>query len=60
MGYPSGPNRLRQSFLYHCPDRPKKIIEWEIPDPKGKAIEIFRNAGDMIEDRVRTLIGEAK
>jgi protein-tyrosine-phosphatase len=36
----------------------KKIIEWEIPDPKGKAIDTVRNVRDMIEERVRSLIKE--
>ena len=36
----------------------KKIIEWDIPDPKGKSIDIFREVRDLIEGRVRTLINE--
>jgi len=35
---------------------PKKIIEWEIPDPKGKSIEFFREVGDTIEDNVKALL----
>lgn len=34
----------------------KKIIEWEIPDPKGKSIEIFREVRNMIEDKVKALL----
>jgi protein-tyrosine-phosphatase len=34
----------------------KKIIEWEIPDPKGKPIEIFREVRNMIEDNVKALL----
>ena len=34
----------------------KKIIEWEIPDPKGKSIDVFREVRDLIEDRVRVLL----
>lgn len=34
----------------------KKIIEWEIPDPKGKSIDIFREVRDMIEDKVKGLL----
>jgi arsenate reductase len=34
----------------------KKIIEWEIPDPKGKPIEIFREVRNMIEDKVKALL----
>jgi protein-tyrosine-phosphatase len=36
----------------------KKIIEWAIPDPKGKSIDVFREIRDLIEDRVRTLLNE--
>jgi len=34
----------------------KKIIEWEIPDPKGKSIGTFREVRDMIEEKVRHLL----
>ena len=33
----------------------KKIIEWEIPDPKGKSIERLREVRDMIEEKVKSL-----
>jgi protein-tyrosine-phosphatase len=33
----------------------KKIVEWEIPDPKGKLIETFREVRDMIEEKVKSL-----
>ena len=36
----------------------KKIIEWDIPDPKGKSIEFYREVRDLIEDKVRTLLKE--
>ena len=36
----------------------KKIIDWQIPDPKGKSIDIVRNVRDMIEERVRALLKE--
>jgi arsenate reductase len=37
-----------------CPAVPaKKIIEWEIPDPKGKPIETFREVRNMIERKVK-------
>jgi protein-tyrosine-phosphatase len=36
----------------------KKIIEWEISDPKGKPIDSVRNVRDMIEERVRALLKE--
>jgi len=34
----------------------KKIIEWEIPDPKGKPIKTFREVRDMIEEKVKDLL----
>jgi len=36
----------------------KKIIEWKIPDPKGKSIDVFREVRDLIENKVRTLLKE--
>lgn len=36
----------------------KKIIGWEIPDPKGKSIDVFRGVRDIIEERVRILLKE--
>lgn len=36
----------------------KQVIEWQIPDPKGKSIAIFREVRDLIEDKVRTLLNE--
>jgi len=42
-----------------CPAVPtKKIVEWEIPDPKGKSIEFFREVRDMIENKVKALFAE--
>jgi arsenate reductase len=42
-----------------CPAIPsKKIVEWEIPDPKGKSIDVFRKVRDIIEDMVKTLLEE--
>ncbi len=42
-----------------CPAVPtKKIIDWQIPDPKGKPIEFFRNVRELIEEKVRTLLEE--
>jgi arsenate reductase (thioredoxin) len=29
----------------------KKIIAWDIPNPKGKSIDVFREVRDMIEKR---------
>jgi len=34
----------------------KKIIEWEIPDPKGKSTDVFREVRDLIEKKVRDLL----
>jgi len=36
----------------------KRIIEWEIPDPKGKSIDVFREVKDLIEDKIRALLSE--
>ncbi len=36
----------------------KKIIEWEIPDPKEKSIDVFREVRDTIEDKVKSLLKE--
>ncbi len=34
----------------------KKIVEWEIPDPKGKSIELYREIRDIIEHKVKALL----
>jgi len=40
-----------------CPAIPaKKIIEWEIPDPKGKPIDLYREIRDIIEHKVKALL----
>jgi len=36
----------------------KKIIEWKIPDPKGKSIDFFREVRDIIEGKVKSLLEE--
>ncbi len=36
----------------------KKVVDWEIEDPKGKPIEKIRQIRDEIERRVQKLIGE--
>jgi len=36
----------------------KQVIEWQIPDPKGKPIEVFRQVRDLIEEKVRTLLNK--
>lgn len=36
----------------------KKIIEWNIPDPKGKSIDVFRNVRDTIDEKVKSLLKE--
>jgi protein-tyrosine-phosphatase len=42
-----------------CPAIPaKKLIGWEIPDPKGKSLDAFRNIRDIIEEGVRSLLKE--
>jgi arsenate reductase len=42
-----------------CPAIPaKKVIEWEIPDPKGKSLDTFRKIRDIIQERVSALLKE--
>lgn len=36
----------------------KRIEDWDLPDPKGRPIEEFRNVRDEIEKRVRLLLRE--
>jgi arsenate reductase len=36
----------------------KKIIGWEIPDPKGKSVDFFREVRDIIENRLKNLFEE--
>jgi arsenate reductase len=37
----------------------KKIIEWQIPDPKGKPIDEIRRIRDVLEAKVKKLLEEA-
>jgi len=40
-----------------CPVTPReKTIEWNIEDPKGKSIEEYRKARDMIKQKVKKLV----
>ncbi len=42
-----------------CPAIPaRKIIEWQIPDPKGKLIDEVRKIRDMLETKVKGLLDE--
>ncbi len=42
-----------------CPAVPaKKIIEWEIPDPKGKSIDEIRRIRDLIKGEVTGFLKE--
>jgi protein-tyrosine-phosphatase len=36
----------------------KRRLEWNIPDPKGKSINVFREVRDLIEGKVRSLLLE--
>ena len=38
----------------------KKIIEWEIPDPKGKPIDEVRRIRDVLESKVKMLLEEVE
>ena len=35
-----------------------KVIEWNLPDPKGKSIEKVREIRDEIKERVKELVAE--
>lgn len=40
-----------------CPWLPARArVQWDIPDPKGQPIEVFRQVRDEIERRVRELL----
>jgi arsenate reductase (thioredoxin) len=42
-----------------CPAVPaRKIIEWQIPDPKGKPIDEVRRIRDVLEAKVKVLVEE--
>ncbi len=42
-----------------CPAVPaRKIIEWQIPDPRGKPIDEVRRIRDMLEAKVKALLEE--
>jgi len=42
-----------------CPAVPaKKIIDWQIPNPKGKSIEVFQKVRDLIKEKVKVLLKE--
>jgi arsenate reductase len=42
-----------------CPTDPgTRLVEWEIPDPAGKAIDEVRPIRDRIRDEVQTLLQE--
>ena len=36
----------------------KRIIEWAIPDPKGKPMDFYRKVRDLIEEKVKALLKE--
>jgi arsenate reductase len=42
-----------------CPYIPgKRYLDWDLPDPKGQALEAVRETRDEIEDRVTELVAE--
>jgi arsenate reductase len=42
-----------------CPLAPAGLhISWQIPDPKGKGLQAFRQARDLIEANLRALLRE--
>jgi arsenate reductase len=36
----------------------KQVVEWQIPDPKGKPIDFFREVRNTIENKVKALFEE--
>ena len=38
----------------------KRIVDWDLPDPKGKPLAEFRKVRDEIERRVRELLQELR
>jgi arsenate reductase len=34
----------------------KQVIEWQVPDPKGKTIDFFREVRDLIEGKAKDLL----
>jgi protein-tyrosine-phosphatase len=36
----------------------KQVVEWQIPDPKGKPIDFFREVRDVIDNKVTALFEE--
>ncbi len=44
-----------------CPAvQARKILEWNIPDPKGKPIDEIRRIRDLLEAKVKTLLEEVE
>ena len=44
-----------------CPVVPGvPILDWPLPDPKGKGVEAVRGIRDEVERRVRGLLAEKK
>ena len=44
-----------------CPVIPtQKQIDWDIPDPKGKSLDVFRDVRDLIRGKVGELLEEIK
>jgi len=42
-----------------CPAVPaRKVIEWQIPDPRGRPIDEIRKIRDMLEAKVKELLAE--
>jgi protein-tyrosine-phosphatase len=39
-----------------CPFVPTALVEWDIPDPKGRSLDAVREIRDLIEQHVRTLL----
>ncbi|MBN2031491.1 low molecular weight phosphatase family protein [bacterium] len=42
-----------------CPIIPGvKVVQWDIADPKGKEIEIYRRTADLLKEKIRQLVSK--
>ena len=66
-GFENIPKELKFDYVItmgcgdECPFYPgAKRIEWQIPDPKGKSLEFFRETLNLIEEKIKNFIQEVK
>jgi len=36
----------------------KRVLEWDVPGPRGKSIEVFRQVRDLSEEKVKAVFKE--